>query len=161
MNREIIRARKIIAELKLNNNKAHQLTHTLRNLLTVQRLIREQIHRPATCRLLTDASIPKITTWRITKELRNLTIEREKMKKESEVKLACYLSPTRQTIQAVRKMPPKNASRPEGQVNLTPQFLVIALNIHGSLSLPYSASRPISALTSGSWVYQLNVLVRR
>jgi hypothetical protein len=45
VNREIIRAREIIAELRLNNEKAHQLTHTLRNLRTVQMLIRESIYR--------------------------------------------------------------------------------------------------------------------
>jgi hypothetical protein len=115
VNREIIRARKIIAELKLNNEKAHQLAHIQKNLLTVQRLIREQIHRPAARRLPTEASIPRITTSRITKELRNLTIEREKMKKESEVKLACYLGPTRQTTKVVRKIPPRNAARLEGK----------------------------------------------
>jgi flagellin-specific chaperone FliS len=42
---EIIRAREIIAELRLNNEKAHQLTHTLRNLLTIHRLMLEQIRR--------------------------------------------------------------------------------------------------------------------
>ena len=86
LNREIIRAKAIIAELRLNNQKAHELTHRLKNLLTVQRLIREQIHLASRrTSLQGQASIPKITTWRTTKELRNLTIEREKMK-ESEVK---------------------------------------------------------------------------
>jgi hypothetical protein len=33
----------IIAELRSTNEKSHQLTHTLRNLLTVQRLLLEQI----------------------------------------------------------------------------------------------------------------------
>jgi hypothetical protein len=44
LNQEIIRARQI-TELRLNNKKAHQLTHTLRNLLTIHRLMLEQIHR--------------------------------------------------------------------------------------------------------------------
>jgi hypothetical protein len=44
-NQEIIRARTIIAELKLNNRKAHELRHTLRNLLTVRRLVLEEFHR--------------------------------------------------------------------------------------------------------------------
>lgn len=47
MNREIIRARTLIADLRLNNEKAHQLTHTLRNLLTVRRLVLEHFHRTA------------------------------------------------------------------------------------------------------------------
>jgi len=115
MNQEIIRAEAIIAELRLNNQKAQELTHRLKNLLTVQRLIRERIHRPVARSLQHHASIPKITTWRITKELQDLTIEREKLKKESEIKLACYLGPTRQTTKAVRKIPPKNAARLEGK----------------------------------------------
>jgi hypothetical protein len=45
VNREIIRARAIIAELKSNNQKAHELTHTLRNLLTVRRLVLKEFHR--------------------------------------------------------------------------------------------------------------------
>jgi hypothetical protein len=45
VNREIIRARAIIAELKLNNQRAHELRHTLRNLLTVRRLVLEEFHR--------------------------------------------------------------------------------------------------------------------
>jgi hypothetical protein len=44
-NQEIIRARAIIAELKLNNQRAHELRHTLRNLLTVRRLVLEEFHR--------------------------------------------------------------------------------------------------------------------
>jgi hypothetical protein len=115
VNQEIIRARKIIAQLRLNNQKAHELTHRLKNLLTVQRLIRDQIHRPIALSLQRHASIPKITTWRITKELQALTIEREKLKKESEIKLACYLGPTRQTTKVVRKIPPRNAARLEGK----------------------------------------------
>jgi hypothetical protein len=47
VNQEIIRAREIIAELRLNNEKAHQLTHTLRNLLTIHQLRLEQIRRTA------------------------------------------------------------------------------------------------------------------
>ena len=35
----------IIAELRLNNEKAHQLTHTLMNLLTAHWLVLEEIHR--------------------------------------------------------------------------------------------------------------------
>ena len=115
LNQEIVRARTIIAELKSNNEKAHQLVHTLKNLLTVQLLIREQIQRPAARSLQVQASIPKVTIWRITKELHNLTIEREKMKTESGVKLACYFGPRLQTTKAVRKMPPKNAARPKGK----------------------------------------------
>lgn len=45
MNQEIIRAKAIIAELKLNNETAHQLMHSIGNLLTVQRLLLELIHR--------------------------------------------------------------------------------------------------------------------
>jgi signal transduction histidine kinase len=45
LNQEIIRARAIIAELKLNTQRAHELTHTLRNLLTVRRLMLEEFHR--------------------------------------------------------------------------------------------------------------------
>ena len=48
MNQEIIRAKSIIAELKLHNETAHQLTHTIGNLLTVQRFLLEQIHRTET-----------------------------------------------------------------------------------------------------------------
>jgi hypothetical protein len=49
VNQEIIRATKtIIAELKLNNETAHQLTHSIRNLLSVQRFLLEQIHRTQT-----------------------------------------------------------------------------------------------------------------
>ena len=44
MNQEIIRAKAIIPELRLNAEKAHQLTHNVANLLTVQRLLREHIH---------------------------------------------------------------------------------------------------------------------
>jgi hypothetical protein len=47
VNQEIIRAREIIAELRLNNEKAHQLTHTLRNLLTIHQLRLEQTRRTA------------------------------------------------------------------------------------------------------------------
>jgi hypothetical protein len=42
VNQEIIPAKEIIAELRLTNEKTHQLTHTLGNLPTVQL---EQIHR--------------------------------------------------------------------------------------------------------------------
>jgi hypothetical protein len=45
VNQEIIRAKTLIAELKLNNETAHQLTRSIGNLLTVQRLLLEQIHR--------------------------------------------------------------------------------------------------------------------
>jgi hypothetical protein len=38
VNQEIIRAREIIAELRSNNEKAHHLTHRLRNFLTVHHL---------------------------------------------------------------------------------------------------------------------------
>lgn len=48
VNQEIIRAKAIIAELKLNNQAAHQLTHMIGNLLTVQRFLLEQIHRTQT-----------------------------------------------------------------------------------------------------------------
>jgi hypothetical protein len=50
VNQEIIRARTLIAELKLNNETAHQLMHSMGNLLTVQRLLLEQIHRTHTTR---------------------------------------------------------------------------------------------------------------
>ena len=45
MNQEIIRAKTLIAELKINNDTAHQLMHSIGNLLTVQRLLLEQVHR--------------------------------------------------------------------------------------------------------------------
>jgi hypothetical protein len=48
MNQEIIQAKTIIAELKLNNEIARQLKHTIGNLLTVQRFLLEQIHRTQT-----------------------------------------------------------------------------------------------------------------
>ena len=48
MNQEIIRAKAIIAELKLNNETARQLQDTIGNSLTVQRLLLEQIHRTPT-----------------------------------------------------------------------------------------------------------------
>ena len=48
MNQEIIRAKSIIAELKLNNETARQLQHTIGNSLTVQRFLLEQIHRTPT-----------------------------------------------------------------------------------------------------------------
>ena len=41
---EIIRAKAIVAELKLNTEKAHKLIHTARNLITVHRLMLEEIH---------------------------------------------------------------------------------------------------------------------
>jgi hypothetical protein len=44
VNRELIRARQIIAELRVNNQKALNLMHTARNLLTVSRLMQEEIH---------------------------------------------------------------------------------------------------------------------
>jgi hypothetical protein len=44
MNQGIIRAKAIIPELRLNAEEAHQLTHNVANLLTVQRPLREQIH---------------------------------------------------------------------------------------------------------------------
>src|SRR5262249_24890730 len=43
VNQEIIRARALIADLKLNNKKAQELTHTARNLITVRRIMLEQI----------------------------------------------------------------------------------------------------------------------
>jgi hypothetical protein len=46
-NQEIIRARALIAELKTNNKKALELRHTLSNLLTIHRLMLEEIHRTA------------------------------------------------------------------------------------------------------------------
>jgi len=81
MNQEIIRAKAIIAELRLNNEKSHQLIHTQRNLLTVQRLMLEQIRRTSRRSLQPQASIPRLTTARMTKELSNLAIEVENMKK--------------------------------------------------------------------------------
>jgi hypothetical protein len=44
INPEVIRAKKIIAELIVNNTKANELRHTARNLATVSRLMREEIH---------------------------------------------------------------------------------------------------------------------
>jgi hypothetical protein len=66
---EIIRAKAIIAELTLNNEKSHQLIHTQRNLLTVQQLLLEQIHRTSCRALQPQASIPRLTTASITKEM--------------------------------------------------------------------------------------------
>jgi len=80
MNQEIIRAKAIIAELRLNNEKSHQLIHTQRNLLTVQRLILEQIRRTSHRNFQLPANIPRLTTARITKELSNLTTEVENMR---------------------------------------------------------------------------------
>jgi hypothetical protein len=45
VNEQIIRARAVTAELKLNIKKAHELTHTARNLITIHRLMLEEIHR--------------------------------------------------------------------------------------------------------------------
>jgi hypothetical protein len=44
VNHEIIRAKAIIAESRLHNARAHELTHTARNLRAVSSLMREQIH---------------------------------------------------------------------------------------------------------------------
>ena len=44
INPEIVRARVVTAELKLNIEKAHKLVHTARNLITVHRLTLEEIH---------------------------------------------------------------------------------------------------------------------
>jgi len=43
INPEILRARALTAELKLNIEKAHKLMHTARNLITVRRIMLEQI----------------------------------------------------------------------------------------------------------------------
>jgi len=43
VNQEIIRARAVTAELKLNIKKANELMHTARNLITVRRIMLEQI----------------------------------------------------------------------------------------------------------------------
>ena len=43
LNPEIVRARAVTAELKLNIEKAHKLMHTARNLITVRRIMLEQI----------------------------------------------------------------------------------------------------------------------
>jgi len=80
MNQEIIRAKAIIAELRLNNEKSQQLIHTQKNLLTVQRLILEQIHRTSRRNFQLRVNIPRLTTARITKELFNLSIEVENMR---------------------------------------------------------------------------------
>ena len=80
-NQEIIRAKAIIAELRSNNEKAHQLTHTLKNLLTVQGLLLEQIHGTSRRTLERQASVPRLSTRRITNELDNLAIEVENMKR--------------------------------------------------------------------------------
>jgi hypothetical protein len=71
MNQEIIRAKAIIAELTLNNEKSHQLIHTQKNLLTVQQLLLEQIHRTSCRALQPQASIPRLTTASITKKWEN------------------------------------------------------------------------------------------
>jgi hypothetical protein len=44
VNKQINRARAVTAELKLNIEKAHELRHTQRNLITIRRLTLEQIH---------------------------------------------------------------------------------------------------------------------
>jgi hypothetical protein len=44
LNAELIRAREIFAELKLNLEKAHELRHTARNLITIGRLVLQEIH---------------------------------------------------------------------------------------------------------------------
>jgi hypothetical protein len=44
INQERIRVRQIIAQLRLNNEKALNLRHTARNLRTVSKLMREEIH---------------------------------------------------------------------------------------------------------------------
>ena len=80
MNQEIIRAKAIIAELRLNNEKSHQLIHTQKNLRTVRWLILEQIHRTSRNTRQPQSSIPRLTTARITKELSNLTIEVKNMR---------------------------------------------------------------------------------
>jgi hypothetical protein len=41
---EIIRARAVSAKLQSNIKKAHELRHTARNLMTVHRLLLEEIH---------------------------------------------------------------------------------------------------------------------
>ena len=43
VDRQIIRARAVTAELKSNIEKAHELGHTQRNLLTVSKLLLEEI----------------------------------------------------------------------------------------------------------------------
>jgi hypothetical protein len=45
VNQEIIRARAVTAELKSNIKKAHELTHTTRNLITIRRLILEDFQQ--------------------------------------------------------------------------------------------------------------------
>src|SRR5262245_36688113 len=80
MTQEITRAKAIIAELRLTNEKSHQLIHMQKNLLTVQRLILEQIHRTSRRNLQPQACVSRLTTARITKELSNLTIEVENMR---------------------------------------------------------------------------------
>ena len=81
MNQEIIRAKTLIAELKLNNETAHQLMHSIGNLLTVQRLLLEQIRQTSRRTLEPQASVPRLSTRRITNELDNLAIEVENMKR--------------------------------------------------------------------------------
>jgi hypothetical protein len=44
VNREILRTIAVIAESRLNNEKAHELMHTARNLQTISRLMREEIY---------------------------------------------------------------------------------------------------------------------
>src|SRR5262245_23259426 len=101
MNQEIIRAKAIIAELRLNNEKSHQLIHTQKNLLTVQLLILEQIHGTLRHTRQPQASIPRLTTARITKELSNLTIEVEK---HEERKGAMNGWHTDQDVKAIREI---------------------------------------------------------
>jgi hypothetical protein len=88
VNQDIVRAKAIIAELRLNNETAHQLTHTLKNLLTVQRLLLEQIRRTSRRTLEPQASVPRFSTQRITNELDNLAMEVENMKKGKKVVIA-------------------------------------------------------------------------
>jgi hypothetical protein len=64
----------IIPELRLNAEKAHQLTHNVANLLTVQRLLREQIHRTHTT--LRVQSSPSRKTNNVV-SLGNITEEKE------------------------------------------------------------------------------------
>jgi hypothetical protein len=53
----------IIAELRLSNEKAHQLTHALRNLFTVGGLILEQFHRIHTTLRLNHLSSAHLTSY--------------------------------------------------------------------------------------------------
>jgi hypothetical protein len=99
---EITRAKASIAELRLSNKKANQHTHTLKNLLTVQRLLLEQLHRSAPSTLRIRSSVV------VTSNNANV-IEKEPPKPppdEDEPKPPIEEPPTEEP--PVKEPPPKN-----------------------------------------------------